>query len=75
MAEGVGFEPTETQKTSTVFETVPFVRSGSLPKSRLPVKRERPVYEQTVPSSGTMSCTRYSCTMSSMQLLARYPLC
>jgi hypothetical protein len=34
-AEGVGFEPTEAQKTSTVFETVPFVRSGSLPASRL----------------------------------------
>ncbi len=31
VAEGVGFEPTEAQKTSTVFETVPFVRSGSLP--------------------------------------------
>jgi hypothetical protein len=37
-AEGVGFEPTEAQKTSTVFETVPFVRSGSLPLSRLAVK-------------------------------------
>lgn len=35
LAEGVGFEPTEAQKTSTVFETVPFVRSGSLPCSRL----------------------------------------
>lgn len=35
MAEGVGFEPTEAQKTSTVFETVPFVRSGSLPPGRL----------------------------------------
>jgi predicted regulator of Ras-like GTPase activity (Roadblock/LC7/MglB family) len=35
LAEGVGFEPTEAQKTSTVFETVPFVRSGSLPGSRL----------------------------------------
>jgi hypothetical protein len=34
----VGFEPTEAQKTSTVFETVPFVRSGSLPLSRLAVK-------------------------------------
>ena len=31
MAEGVGFEPTEARRTSTVFETVPFVRSGSLP--------------------------------------------
>ena len=38
LAEGVGFEPTEAQKTSTVFETVPFVRSGSLPLSRLAVK-------------------------------------
>lgn len=35
LAEGVGFEPTEAQKTSTVFETVPFVRSGSLPSIRL----------------------------------------
>lgn len=35
LAEGVGFEPTEAQKTSTVFETVPFVRSGSLPPLRL----------------------------------------
>lgn len=35
VAEGVGFEPTEAQKTSTVFETVPFVRSGSLPDSRV----------------------------------------
>ena len=31
LAEGVGFEPTETRKTSTVFETVPFVHSGTLP--------------------------------------------
>ena len=31
LAEGVGFEPTEARRTSTVFETVPFVRSGSLP--------------------------------------------
>ena len=31
VAEGVGFEPTEAQKTSTVFETVPFVHSGTLP--------------------------------------------
>ena len=35
MAEGVGFEPTEARRTSTVFETVPFVRSGSLPAARL----------------------------------------
>lgn len=39
MAEGVGFEPTEAQKTSTVFETVPFVRSGSLPPGRLSLAR------------------------------------
>jgi hypothetical protein len=31
----VGFEPTETHKTSTVFETVPFVHSGILPAGRL----------------------------------------
>jgi hypothetical protein len=31
----VGFEPTETHKTSTVFETVPFVHSGILPGTRL----------------------------------------
>jgi hypothetical protein len=31
----VGFEPTETHKTSTVFETVPFVHSGILPGGRL----------------------------------------
>jgi hypothetical protein len=37
LAEGVGFEPTETHKTSTVFETVPFVRSGILPGGRLSV--------------------------------------
>jgi hypothetical protein len=30
MAEGVGFEPTET-RASTVFKTVPFVRSGIPP--------------------------------------------
>ena len=35
VAEGVGFEPTETASASTVFETVPFVRSGSLPLTRL----------------------------------------
>ncbi len=35
LAEGVGFEPTETHKTSTVFETVPFVHSGILPGGRL----------------------------------------
>ena len=35
LAEGVGFEPTETHKTSTVFETVPFVHSGILPSGRL----------------------------------------
>ena len=33
VAEGVGFEPTETQRTSTAFEAVPFVRSGILPSS------------------------------------------
>ena len=31
----MGFEPTETHKTSTVFETVPFVHSGILPDTRL----------------------------------------
>ena len=31
----MGFEPTETHKTSTVFETVPFVHSGILPGGRL----------------------------------------
>ena len=36
MAEGVGFEPTETQNASTVFETGPFVRSGTLPLATLP---------------------------------------
>ena len=30
LAEGVGFEPTET-RASTVFKTVPFVRSGIPP--------------------------------------------
>ncbi len=35
LAEGVGFEPTETQNASTVFETGPFVRSGTLPPGRL----------------------------------------
>ena len=30
VAEGVGFEPTET-RASTVFKTVPFVRSGIPP--------------------------------------------
>ena len=35
LAEREGFEPTETHKTSTVFETVPFVRSGILPGGRL----------------------------------------
>ena len=29
----MGFEPTETQRTSTAFEAVPFVRSGILPSS------------------------------------------
>lgn len=36
VAEGVGFEPTETASASTVFETVPFVRSGTLPRGRDP---------------------------------------
>ena len=40
LAEGVGFEPTETHKTSTVFETVPFVHSGILPGGRLAGSRE-----------------------------------
>lgn len=31
MAEGVGFEPTVAMKATTVFETVPFVHSGTLP--------------------------------------------
>ena len=31
----MGFEPTETQNASTVFETGPFVRSGTLPAARL----------------------------------------
>ena len=34
----MGFEPTETHKTSTVFETVPFVHSGILPAGRLAVR-------------------------------------
>ena len=42
MAEGVGFEPTETQNASTVFETGPFVRSGTLPPDRLAGSREQP---------------------------------
>jgi len=44
MAEGVGFEPTEAQKTSTVFETVPFVHSGTLPGREtigMPMARDR----------------------------------
>ncbi|GEM_PF-3664109 len=32
-AERVGFEPTEATRTSTVFETVPFNRSGISPKT------------------------------------------
>jgi hypothetical protein len=32
-AEGVGFEPTET-RASTVFKTVPFVRSGIPPSGK-----------------------------------------
>ena len=32
LAEGVGFEPTVAIKTTTVFETVPFVHSGTLPR-------------------------------------------
>ena len=32
LAEGVGFEPTVAVKTTTVFETAPFVHSGTLPK-------------------------------------------
>lgn len=42
MAEGVGFEPTETRKTSTVFETVPFGRSGTLPPGRLAALSDAP---------------------------------
>ena len=33
MAERVGFEPTVTHKATTVFETVPFNRSGTSPDS------------------------------------------
>ena len=57
VAEGVGFEPTEAQKTSTVFETVPFVRSGSLPSVRLPAMTGH-VYEQVVSSGGATRFTR-----------------
>ncbi len=32
LAEGVGFEPTVAQKTTTVFETAPFGRSGTPPR-------------------------------------------
>ena len=35
MAERVGFEPTVAQGTTTVFETVPFNRSGTSPLERL----------------------------------------
>ena len=31
LAEGEGFEPSVAIKTTTVFETVPFVHSGTLP--------------------------------------------
>jgi hypothetical protein len=41
----VGFEPTETHKTSTVFETVPFVRSGILPGGRLAAQESRVVWQ------------------------------
>ena len=39
----MGFEPTETHKTSTVFETVPFVHSGILPGGRLAGRSGRPI--------------------------------
>ena len=68
VAEGVGFEPTEAQKTSTVFETVPFVRSGSLPPGRLSaltghvydeIRRDRGArYAQVVSSAGATRLTR-----------------
>jgi hypothetical protein len=32
LAEGEGFEPSVAIKTTTVFETVPFVHSGTLPR-------------------------------------------
>ena len=41
LAEGVGFEPTETQNASTVFETGPFVHSGTLPPGRLAAESAR----------------------------------
>lgn len=50
MAEGVGFEPTETQRTSTAFEAVPFVRSGILPSSEASgscLRRLRPSTERS----------------------------
>jgi hypothetical protein len=57
VAEGVGFEPTEAQKTSTVFETVPFVRSGSLPVGTLSAQTGC-VYEHTVSSAGAARSMR-----------------
>ena len=39
----MGFEPTETHKTSTVFETVPFVHSGILPGGRLAARIGLPI--------------------------------
>ena len=44
LAEGVGCEPTEAQKTSTVFETVPFVHSGSLPVARVAWNHPHPMW-------------------------------
>ena len=42
LAERVGFEPTVAQRTTTVFETVPFNRSGTSPVfvSGVPVPNE-----------------------------------
>jgi hypothetical protein len=34
LAERVGFEPTVAQRATTVFETVPFSRSGTSPSGR-----------------------------------------
>ena len=62
LAEGVGFEPTETQRTSTAFEAVPFVRSGILPSSEASGSHQPALWSALAtarsPACGSRACSQ-----------------
>ena len=55
MAEGVGFEPTEGRRPSTVFKTAPINRSGTPPLKRWHAPFHADIVYQTSPPNARRS--------------------